>query len=221
MKISSLFVVTAFALLSAACGNSDTVATPVADAPAIPDSVPQRVVLGKEADWAYKPDTMMHDFILGEGKGLRDFYYDNGSNGESKDGISVRPFLNSKQTEKLTLYTVKAKGNEVPFAFRVEKFVTDPKMDKSALNFTGIPNFVSGHGIYIGMPVDYVQSVYKGQPMMKWTKGDTTYLTYAPLEKDKSHFHRYTYTDYSAQYKFVNDQCRVIEMNVLPEVFTK
>jgi hypothetical protein len=57
--------------------------------------------------------------------------------------------------------------------------------------------------------------------MMKWIKGDTTYLTYAPMEKDKSHFHRYAYTDYSASYKFVNDQCRVIEMHVRPEAVKK
>lgn len=213
-------VLPSFFILLAACspepGQQEISA---ADTPAIPDSIPQMVRLGKEADWAFKPDTMMNDLLLGDKNCMKQYMFDNGSNGSVNGKRQALPYINAKQNEKLTVFTTNVNNRHIPYAFRLQRVQDLSKKDMDALNYTTELNFVSSHGIYIGMPLDYVQSIYKSQPMMKWIKGDTTYLSYTPGEKDKSHYQRYPYTDYSALYKFVNDQCRMIEMNVRPEVF--
>jgi len=222
MKTYFLLVLGAF-LVFTSCNdgqvngeNGDSAALPV-----IPDSVPQMVRLGKEANWAYKPDTMINEILLGDAVSVKKYKYDNGSKGESADGIAAMHYFNGKETEFLTVFTVEAGGKHIPFGLRLEKNSDTIRNYKLQHNYVTANNFMTSSGVYIGMPLDYVRSIYKSQPMMKWIKGDTTYLEYKPGEKDKQHYHRFLYTEYHATYKFVDDQCRVIEMFVDPKSFDR
>jgi hypothetical protein len=184
----------------------------------IPDSVPQRVIEGKEADWAYKPDTMINELLLGSATSLTEYKRVNGNEGASRTGVSEMMYVNSLETEQLTIFQVAGKTKTVPYGFRVKKNVRD-KQSPPASNYALARNFVTSAGIYIGMPADYVQKIYKSQPMMRWIKGDTTYLTYAPSEKDKEHYKTYSIDDYHAAYKFVNDKCVLMEVFIDLDAF--
>jgi hypothetical protein len=198
--------------------EADSAAT--TDSAAIPDSVPQRVIVGKEAGWAYKPDTMINDLLLGDAKSLSDWKRINGNEGVENSGKSEMVYVNSLETEQLTVYQIVGKSATVAYGFRVKKNVRD-KNSPPASNYSIDRNFLTSAGIYIGMPPDYVQSIYKSQPMMRWVKMDTTYLSYAPEEKDKEHYKRYSIEDYRASYKFVNDKCVLMEVFVNANAFAE
>lgn len=161
----------------------------------------------------------MNEIILGDAAGMKKFTYDNGAEGESSGKKKVLYYFNALETEYLAIYTTSVDGKMYPYGYRLQKNSDTIGNYKRPHGYVTARNFMTGHGIYIGMPPDYVQSIYTSQPMTRWVKGDTTYLTYSPSEKDKSHFKRYAYSDYSATYKFVDDKCRVIEMMVKPEAF--
>lgn len=202
----------------ASCSGSDK---PVEDGDSsnLPDSVPQTVMIGKGGDYAYKPDTAMNEIVLGDAVGMKKFAYDNGAEGETSGARKVLYYFNALETEFLNVYVTTVDGKMYPYGFRLQKNSDTIGNYKKPHGYVIQRNFLSSHGVYIGMPPDFVQSVYKSQPMLRWVKGDTTYLKYSPAEKDKKYFTRYQYTDYSATYKFVDDKCRVIEMMVKPEVF--
>jgi len=187
-----------------------------ADSTASPDTVPREVILGKKADWAYKPDTMVNDILLGDAESLRQFKRNNGNEGTAEGNVKQMSYINQLETEELTVFEWAGKNKTIPFLLRVKKNIRD-SLSGPPENYGMDRNFITSSGIYLGMPVNYIQTIYKGQPMMQWSKGDTTYLSYAPLEKDKQHFRRYTYKDYQARYKFVNDACCVYEMMISPE----
>ncbi len=189
-----------------------------ADSAKIPDSVPQRVVLGKEANWAYKPDTMINDLLIGDATSLTNWKRLNGNEGAESSGRSEMVYVNALETEQLTVFQIVGKSTTVVYGFRVKKNVRD-KNSPPASNYSLDRNFLTSAGIYIGMPPDYVQSIYKGQAMDRWIKGDTTYLKFVPPAKDKSHYKRYSHTQYWAQYKFVGDKCVLMETFVEPDAF--
>lgn len=202
-------------------GHPEAVTTQTEDSTSIPDSVPRMVRAGKEADWAYKPDTMVNDILLGDDISLTNFKRKNGNEGENKsNGVTEMVYVNALETEQLTIYQLNEASKPLVYGYRVKK---NPRTKDSppASNYALDRNFMSSAGIYIGMPIDYVQNIYKSQPMMLWTKGDTTYLSYAPSEKDKEHFKRYATTDYSALYKFVNDNCVLYEVFIDIAAFAK
>jgi hypothetical protein len=190
-----------------------------ADSAKVPDSVPQRVIEGKEADWAYKPDTMINDLLLADANSLTLFKRINGNEGAEPSGVSEMVYVNALETEQLTVFQIAEESSAVVFGVRVKKNIRDKK-SPPASNYSIDRNFLTSAGIYIGMPPDYVQKIYKSQPMMRWVKGDTTYLSYGPSEKDKEHFKRYEYDDYHATYKFVDDKCVVMEMFIDLEEIT-
>ena len=203
----------------ASCGSEGS-ADENSDSASLPDSVPQVVRIGS-GDYAYKPDTAMNELVLGDAVTLKKFMHDNGNQGQVDGKHHMLYYLNALETEFLTVFTTESDGNDVPYGFRLVKNMEQAHNEKRPHNTLLARNILSGHGVYIGMPPDFVQSVYKSQPMTRWVKKDTTYLAYSPEEKDKKYFQRYQYTDYSALYKFVDDKCRVIEMWVDPAVFEK
>lgn len=218
MKYLGLIVI-GFAFIS--CGGETGVQdTENRDTQKIPDSVPQSVMLGKADDWAYKPDSSVNDLVLGSPDWVKKWLADNGNEGIEDGKIRVMPYLNSSETQVLTIstYTISS-GKQIPYAFRVTWIDSIQRENFKEVNYTLERSFITGHGIYMGEPFSYVQSVYKSQPMMKWIKGDTTYLAYAPSDKDQEHYHRYSHVNYSVLYKFVNDQLREWEMIVDPESY--
>ncbi len=185
----------------------------------IPDSVPHAVRLGKEASWAFMPDTMMNEILIGDEMRFKKYMYDNGSKGvESGENKSFH-YFNAYETEFLTVFSTKVGKDYVPTGIRLEKNSDTLRTYKLEHNYCVDGHFISGHGVYIGMSPEFVQSIYKSQSMMQWTKGDTTYLEYKPEPKDKQHYKRYKHTDYYALYKFVDEQCKVFEMIVDPKAF--
>lgn len=212
------------AILFASCSSGEQQEQQKKDVPDTlkqADSIPKIVRVGKEADWAYKPDSCINEIVLGDAVSFANFSHKNGAEGETNGDYRVLHYFNGDETEFLSVYTVKVNGKNIPYGLCVAKNSDSLGNNKMKHDYALDRNFLSGHGIYIGMPIDYVQNVYKSQPMMTWIKGDTTYLAYAPSQKDEQHFKRYPFTQYSATYKFVNDQCRVIEMMVDPEAFDK
>ncbi len=210
MKAIVFFSLLSVALIS--CGGTGNDADASADSAKIPDSVPQPVTVGK-GDWPYKPDTMINDLLLGDEASLILFKRNNGDEGRTENQITEMKFVNTQETEQLTVFVLKEVSKTVAFGVRVKKNIRD-KNSGIAENYSVAPNFISSSGVYLGMPVDYIQGIYRCQEMMKWTKGDTTYLSYKPKDKDKNHYKTYSHTDYSSQYKFVNDQLVVFEMFV-------
>lgn len=204
----------------ASCGEPTGEQTDSADTTKIPDSVPQMVRVGKDADWAYKPDSMINDLLLGDAESLKKFKRDNGDEGHEKGGYYVMTYVNTRESELLTVFVTNTTNVPAAFGLRVHKNIRTTK-SPPAENYAMAPNFITSFGIYLGMTMEYVQSVYKSQEMMTWSKGDTTYLTYSPKEKDQEHYKRYTYKDYSSQYKFVDGLCCTIEMFVRPEAITE
>lgn len=196
----------------AACGDqAETAKQDSVAATAIPDSVPQMVREGKEADWAYKPDTMINELLLADVASLAEYKRVNGNSGASNSGRSQIVYVNSLETEQLTIFELAEKNKTVAYGFRVKKNIRD-KNSPTASNYALSRNFITSAGIYIGMPPDYVQMMYKSQPMMRWIKNDTTYLTYTPSKKDAQHYKRYSFEDYHAAYKFVGDKCVLMEV---------
>jgi hypothetical protein len=203
------------------CGDSATTTDSVDTAKAIPDSVPQMVRLGKEADWPYKPDSMINELLLADAESMREYKRINGNEGEKADeNENSMVYVNTLETEQLTVWETKVGENFMCTGFRVKKNLRD-RNSPPASNYALARNFLTSAGIYIGMPADYVQTIYKSQGMMRWVKGDTTYLGYSPLEKDKQHYKRYSFDAYSAIYKFKNDACVVMEVWVDPEKITQ
>lgn len=182
-----------------------------ADSAKIPDSVPQRVIEGKEANWAYKPDTMINELLLADAVSLINYKRINGNEGAEPTGTSDMVYVNTLETEQLTVFQVVGAKATYPYGFRVKRNIRD-KNSPPASNYAISRNFITSAGIYIGMPPEYVQTIYKSQPMMRWIKGDTTYLSYDPSEKDKEHYKRYSFEEYHATYKFVDDQCVLMEV---------
>jgi hypothetical protein len=203
-----------------ACSDAPVAGEAAADSAKVPDSVPQRVIVGKEADWAYKPDTMINDLLIGDATSLTNWKRINGNEGVENSGQSEMVYVNALETEQLTVFQVVGKSSAVTYGFRVKKNIRDRK-SPPASNYSIDRNFITSAGIYIGMPPDYVQSIYKGQGMMRHVKGDTTYLAYGPTPKDKEHYKRYSFEQYYALYKFVDDKCVVMEVFVEPDAFTE
>lgn len=219
MKNTISFFATGIIFLLVSCSSGQDNAGEHADSAKIPDSVPQTVMIGKGGNYAYKPDTAMNQLVLGDAAIMKKFMYDNGAEGEVAGSKKVIYYFNGLETEFLSVYVTIVDGKNYPYRFRLQKNSDTIGNYKKPHGYVTDRNFLSGHGIYIGMPPDFVQSVYKSQPMLRWVKGDTTYLKYSPSEKDKTYFTHYQYSDYSATYKFVDDKCREIEMIVKPEVF--
>jgi hypothetical protein len=221
--MKNLFSFTAvFALtLFTSCGDQTPIEETKKDSVAenkLPDSVPQPYRYGKKADWAYKPDSAIVDLVIGRWKGLKDFTYENAAEGiDGPDGTRTMMYTNSQETELVTLFTVDIKGHRTLSGFRLVKLDDKKSIKLDKVNISVKPNFITNHGIYIGMPYSYVTAMYKSQDLMTWTKGDTTYLTYVPAEKDDRYFVMYPRSAYKCTYKFVNDKCRWIETIVDPK----
>jgi hypothetical protein len=215
-----MYVVISLTVCLISCGEATTAELKNEDSVQVADTAPHEVLLGKKADWAYKPDTMVNDLLLGDAAALKKFKRDNGNEGSTINGIRSMSYINSMETEELTVFTLEQISKPVVVGLRVKRNIRD-SLSGPPMNYGMARNFVTSSGIYLGMPVNFIQSIYKGQPMTEWINGDTTYLSYAPLEKDKAHFKRYAYSDYTAQYKFVNDACCVYEMFVNAGAFSK
>lgn len=185
------------------------------------DSIPTKVRLGKEATWAYKPDTMVNTILLGDVASLKDYMHKNGAQGEVVDSRTAMYYFNASESELLTIFAVKVGSKSVPYGLRIEKNSDTLRNYGREHNYSIESNFITSSGVYIGMSVEFVRNIYKSQEMLMWTKGDTTYLEYTPVAKDDQHYKRYLRSEYQSKYKFVDDRCRVIEMMVKPESFSK
>lgn len=132
-------------------------------------------------------------------------------------------WYNIEKSEELETYVT---GNDskgyFPYKFILQKAGQkrgNPFPEKH--EYVNKANFITGHGIYIGMSPDYVMNIYKSQSLMQWQNGDTLYLQYQPKEKDAKYYTRYKRESYTAMYKFVNGFLRRIEYSVAPEEFEK
>jgi|GEM_PF-4697408 len=219
---STLVFLSGFCLFLSACGDSsNTSGNDSAATKAQSDSLPHEVRTGKQATWAYKPDTMVNTLLLGDVSSLKEFMHKSGNNGTTTGNRVAMYYFNALETEFLTVFAVKEGSKYIPYGLRIEKNSDTLSNYKLEHNYAMETNFITSSGIYIGMSVDFVQNIYKSQTMTLWTKGDTTYLHYVPVEKDAKHYKRYLPGEYSATYKFVNDKCRSIEMLVEPKSFDK
>jgi hypothetical protein len=185
------------------------------------DTVPHEVMYGKYGDYAYMPDTLVAKLVLANPVSFDTLWRASGANMIQKENkFFIAHYLNMKATELMTVYLyVNENKKHIPYAIVVQKYYDYigmfPKKYKPEV--ISEYNFVTGHSIYIGMSSDYVKHVYSGQKMMQWSNGDTLYLQYKPAAKDQSHYHRYSFSDYTATYKFVGDKLRVMEYSVDPK----
>ncbi len=185
---------------------------------------PHEVGKGDGGDYAFKPDTSVQKIILGNPDCLKTYFLENGFHDVSLGGNrKAMDYYNSSVGIKhlMELRTTKnKKGETVVYEIIVQRS-DDPPAPQLATK--AIPssdfNFVSGHGISIGMTIDYVMSIYSNQKFMEVEKGDTVYLTYTPKPKDYNFFKRYHPAAYSVVYKFKNETLRRMEYSVDPKEF--
>ncbi|MDQ3108338.1 MAG: hypothetical protein M3R17_00445 [Bacteroidota bacterium] len=202
----------------------------VVDSAALKDSIarlhpetPHEVMKGKDASYAFMPDTAIQSIILGNPDCLKEYYRQNGSN-KSAIGkrYAVAYYTSSvdKKQEMEIRVTDNTQREEVPYAIIVQRKGEEHSPELSVRSIPSSDfNFVSGHGVYIGMPLHYVMSVYSNQSFMEWEKGDTVYLQYKPKPKDTNYFKRYKPESYTVTYKFVDESLRRMEYYVDPEQF--
>lgn len=204
-----------FALVSCGSGNSSTEKKDSLVSE-VSDSIPHEVKKGNGSTYAYMPDTCIQSLILGNAESFRLYNLKNGSNmnpfGNNRNAIS---YYNHSHSEKMQiLITKNSSGKNVVYVMIAQKNDSlAPKLAKGTYEANEY-NFVSGHGVYLGMSEDYVMSVYSNQFLMKWQKGDTLYLQYKPKPKDFGHYKRFKPETYSATYKFVGGALRRYELQV-------
>jgi hypothetical protein len=190
------------------------------------DSVPRDFIHGKPANYAFKPDTAFKDWVLGSAESFAVNWRKLGSNMKKVgDNRWVTTYLCDRETEWLAIYLCKnKKGKETPYGFVMQKneqpgAPENPNPDN--MEYSGSPNILTGHGIHIGMTTEYLTSIYTGQKMQRWIKGDTLYYQFKGQGKDAGWFTRYGYQSYVATYKLVNDKIRRIECFVDPAELEK
>ena len=186
--------------------------------------IPHEVKKGNNSSYAFMPDTAIQSLVLGNAESWKKYVRQNGANHVSLgDNRETSVYFNSSKGKKqeMEVRTAKnANGDYIPYAFIVQ-----PRGEAHApeLAYTAIPSsdfyFVSGPGIYIGMPYSHVLSIYSNQSFMEWEKGDTVYLQYKPKPKDVNYFKRYKAESYSVTYKFFDDILRRMEYSVDPKQF--
>ncbi len=186
------------------------------------DSVHRQIRIGKKATYPFMPDSCFNQLVLGNPDSFRVFRLENGADmikiGNDRQAMA---WYNSRKTEELQ---VAVTGNEkkgfYPYRFVLQRvYRNGATLFPEKHEFVDKANFISGHGIYLGMSVDYVENVYQSQTVTQWQKGDTLYLQYNPEKKDEQYFTHYNYQSYSAIYKFVNDDLCRVEYTVQPENF--
>jgi hypothetical protein len=220
------FLITLSACMLQSCGmktnwESDEPAADTTQAAKLPDSVPREVRVGKDASWAFKPDSCFNELLLGDVESFKIFWRTNGAKfSDVGNKRQVAHYLNQENTELLEVYITKnKKGKEVPYSICLQKVVNGFYPD-DALEVNK-RNFITGHNIHIGMLASYVQRIYTDQAMTQWQKGDTLYLVYKPKPKDAKHFTRFSHESYTATYKFVDEYLRRIEYTVDPAELEK
>jgi hypothetical protein len=200
--------------------KADSVVTPV-----VPDTAPHTVMSGKEATYAYVPDTCFNDLVLGSTTSFKQFWQANGADMHKlADDRAVATYFTSSKSEWMSVYITKdSKNHEVAYGLVLQKAGQKgaPPMPPGRAYTLSKPNVLTGHSIYIGMSPTYVMSIYRDQPLTQWERGDTLYLKYKPSAKDAGNFKRYSYAAYSATYKFVEDRLRRIEYMVDPAELEK
>lgn len=225
MRTLPFFLFAGLLFFAASCGmesvvsnelmsNDDSVKTADSIVALKNDTVPHEVRKGKKSTYAYLPDTSFGTLVIGNADSFQVFWRHNGANivktGENR---YVASFYNSERSEWVAVYLLKNKKHrETPYGIVVQKAnqIGAPRVPGDPL-VASKANFVSGHQVYIGMPLAYVMSIYTDQALMQWQSGDTLYLQYKPEAKDAPMFHRYSWQQYSATYKFVNGRLRRIE----------
>ncbi len=186
--------------------------------------IPHEVKKGNNSGYAFMPDTGIQSLILGNAESWKKYVRQNGANHVLLGGkCEASVYFNSSKGKKQEMEvrtTQNANGDYVPYAFIVQAMGEEHAPE---LTCTAIPsadfNFVSTHGIYIGMPYSHVLSIYSNQSFMEWELGDTLYLQYKPKPKDVNYFKRYKADSYSVTYKFFDDNLRRMEYFVDPKQF--
>lgn len=177
------------------------------------------------ANYAFKPDTAIQSLVLGNAESWVNYFRENGATSAASIGenLVANVYYNSSvsKNQEMEVRVVKtAKGEMVPYAFIVQRRGEE---HAPALSANAIPssdfNFVSGHGVYIGMPQDHVMSIYSNQSFMEWEKGDTVYMEYKPKPKDANYYKRYKPEGYRVMYKFIDGSLRRMEYSVDPKQF--
>jgi hypothetical protein len=185
---------------------------------------PHEVKKGSGGDYAFKPDTAIQSIILGNPECWRKYMRENGGTSALLEkGRLAFAYYNSsagKKQEMEVCVTKNEKGDYIPYAIIVQYKNEEhaPKLSVSATPSSDF-NFVSGHGVYVGMSQDYVMSIYSNQSFMEWEKGDTVYLQYKPKPKDGNYYKRYKPDSYSVTYKFKDEILRRMEYSVDPAQF--
>lgn len=225
MKQSNIVYLFAFAILQS-CGTGNVVANEDSSRRKnnSNDTLRHEVRKGRVASYAYMPDTTVKKLILGNSESFRLFYRDNGANINKieNDRMAISYFNATKTEEIQLLLTENEMQKDVVFSLTIQKYgdAGSPLLSKKPL-MTGINNYITGNGIYIGMSQDYVMNIYADQALMQWQQNDTLYLQFKPSEKDKSFFKRYSWKSYKATYKFMDDRLVRMEMEVDPNEFEK
>jgi hypothetical protein len=178
-------------------------------------------------DYAFMPDTCIKSLVLGNAESWKKYYKENGGVflplGDMEH-YAVAYFnydSHNKQEMEVCLYENK-KGDMFPYSLIVQRRGDDhaPKFRMKPIPSTDY-NFVSGHGVYIGMPLEHVMSIYRNQTFMQWEKGDTVYLQFKPKPKDANYFKRYKPDAYMVMFKFKDETLRRMEYSVDPKEFEK
>ncbi|CAN5361432.1 hypothetical protein BH09BAC5_BH09BAC5_12600 [soil metagenome] len=187
---------------------------------------PHEVKKGNGAAYAFKPDTNIQSLILGNPDCFKKYKLNNGANLiEFKKNRFAATYINNSVSinhEMEVLLTKNKNGNYVVYGMIVQQ-TGDPKSPQLASK--AIPssdfNFISGHGVYVGMSLDYVMSVYSNQSFLQWEKGDTLYLEYKPKPKDVNFYRRFSAESYSILFKFKDERLCRMEYMVEPDQFSK
>lgn len=187
-------------------------------------SVPHSVVNGKKASYAFPPDSCINNLVIGNPDSFKLFRRENGAfpNKISENRVSMSYYNISHREEMQVLVTGNERKGYFPYELIVQRVDTlSPHLFPGKHERVNKGHFISGHGIYIGMSIDFLLGIYKSQELMQWQKGDTLYLQFKSEKKDAKYFTKYSYESYSATYKFVNESLVRMEYEVLPESFEK
>jgi hypothetical protein len=217
----------------AGCGPGAEKTVKTKDSAAIADSIakldpekPHEVMKGKGGGYAFMPDTAVQSIVLGNVECIKKYYRENGAQrafiGDGRRAVTYYNSSAGKKQEMEIRVAENAKGEEVPYEIIVqwkgEEYA--PKLSAVSIPSSDF-NFISAHGVYVGMSYQYVLATYKNQSFMEWEKGDTVYLQYKPKPKDKNFYKHYKPESYSVTYKFVDESLRRMEYYVDPKEFEK
>ncbi|MBI3511459.1 MAG: hypothetical protein HY064_12410 [Bacteroidetes bacterium] len=177
------------------------------------DPLAKEIMNGTGAVYPFIPDTLFDSLVIGSRTSFGKYLLRHGASlHKVNDSTAVTLCFSSDKSEWMQVWVIDKKTFEIPFSIVLQKTDDLPvPIFGERPEFIGKKKFVTGHGIYLGMPKSYLLNVYTDQKMKQEMKSDTLVLTYHPQKKDEQYYKDYDYSKVEVKFKFVNDNLRRME----------